>query len=113
MAGGTIKNDGWILAGSEYGQIAQTNPKITYPSAAKELLISVIIDTTDNPTYTGVFLVSNIQNSENLFLGGYYNASNDTAVANVNHDAANRQIWFRNAKMGTVNKGTVYVYYKT
>jgi len=85
----------WKLAGST----TSSTGYVTYPAEAEEIYVQT--NMTGGTGVAGAFVVAAIQDRTALLLGGYYYASSDTGIVNVNHDATNRTIQSRNAKYGS------------
>ena len=97
----------WTLAGTS----ASTSQLVTYPATAKELFIKGRI--TSGQMYSCIVPVAMLQDVTAIMVGGYAAGSSDIGLANVNHDAANRTLSFRNLRYGSSStSGTFYFYYR-
>lgn len=94
------------------GSSTSSSQKITYPAEATELLIKAKSSNSSVPAYFCCVPVVAISDVSIIQVGGYYYGSSDYGLANVNHDATNRTIAFRNLRFAGTTSGTVTVYWR-
>lgn len=94
------------------GSSTSSSQKITYPAEATELLIKAKSSNSSAPAYFCCVPVIAISDVSVIQVGGYYYGSSDYGLANVNHDATNRTIAFRNLRFAGTTSGTVTVYWR-
>lgn len=94
------------------GSSTSSSQKITYPAEATELLIKAKSSNSSAPAYFCCVPVIAISDVSIIQVGGYYYGSSDYGLANVNHDATNRTIAFRNLRFAGTTSGTVTVYWR-
>ena len=101
-----IDRDKWTLQDEVTGTTT-----VTVPNTATEVYIIVACGSS---MYTAYLLISSLSKTR-LEMGGYYNASNDYGLCNLNISNSNRTFQIRNAKYsGTDYKSSskMSVYYK-
>ena len=98
----------WISLGTS----SNSSTTVTYPATAKEILIKGKSTHSYNHAYINIIPVSAISNVEIIGVGGYYYSTNDFGYANVNHDATNRTLAFRNIRYASVTTGTFRFWYR-
>lgn len=99
----------WTLISGSSTSSSQT---ITYPAEATELLIKAKSSNSGAASYFCCVPVASVADVSIIMVGGYYYSSSDYGLANVNHDAANRTIAFRNLRYASTTGGTVTVYWR-
>lgn len=97
----------WELAGTS----TSSSQLVTYPADATELYIE-FTSNYDSASVGGggIYLVDKIQTLKVILVSGYYYASSDFGIVNVNHDATNRTISLRNLRYISTTSGTISVY---
>lgn len=97
----------WELAGTS----TSTSELVTYPGDATEIYIEFKSNYSSASVGGGtIYPVSKIQGYEILLVTGYYYGSSDYGLVNINHDADNRTISFRNLRYVSTTSGTISVY---
>lgn len=96
----------WTLAGIS----SNSSAVVTYPATAKEIFIKALH--TGGQCYSCIFPVAFIQDVSVIVVGGYGYGGSDYGLANVNHNATNRTLVYRNLIYETTNTGTYYFYYR-
>jgi len=94
------------------GSSTSASQTITYPAEATELLIKAKSSNSNAPAYFCNVPVAAVSDVSIIQIGGYYYSSSDFGIANVNHDATNRTIAFRNLRYAGTTGGTVTVYWR-
>lgn len=104
MANGVIHvpDREWTLLGTS----SSSSQKVTYPEGAREILVKAMSTASAEPAYFTILPVAAIQDVKMPMIGGYYYGASDTGLANLNHDAANRTLAFRNLRYGSYTAGT-------
>lgn len=98
----------WTLLGTS----SSSSQTVTYPADAKEILIKGKNNHASGPGYVLVVPVIAISDLAVILVGGYYSASGDHGLANVNHNATSRTLAFRNIYYGSTSGGTYTFYYR-
>ncbi len=108
----TPPSNEWILAGTS----SSSSQPVTIPATAKELYIIAQGGTPTGGygTYSGYFVIQTIPSSTNtkLFLGGYYEGSNDFGYSLVTYNETNRTVTFGEFRYYQTTSGTFYIYYR-
>lgn len=109
MANGVIHvpDREWTLLGTS----SSSAQKVTYPEGAREILIKARSSQT-TVAYFAIVPVAAIADLTVIMVGGYYAGTSDRGLANVNHDAANRTLAFRNIYYGSTSSGTYTFWYR-
>lgn len=81
----------WTLLGTS----SSSSQTVTYPADAKEILIKASARTSGVAYYNTIPVMA-IQDVTIIMVSGYYYGSGDTGIANLNHNATNRTLGYRN-----------------
>ncbi len=94
------------------GASTASSETLTYPADATELLIKAFSSNGAGAAYYCCVPVDAISNVSIIQVGGYYYSSSDYGLANVNHNATNRTIAYRNLRYAGTVGGAMVVYWR-
>lgn len=109
VCGGGGQTVHWTLAGTATGG-TQT---VTVPNTATEVFVTVDFNNNTQSGVSGYSLISTLP--ARWLIGGYYLASNDYGLVNLNVTNSNRTFQIRNSRYGNADQktySTLSVYYK-